>query len=248
MKELPDLFDGSVDAVIFDLDGVITDTASVHARVWADLFDGYLADLHGPGFEPFTEGDYLAYIDGKPRYDGVASFLASRDISLPWGSPDDPPDAETVCGLGNRKNDLFRSVLASDGASVFPTSVTLLRALRSAGIATGCVSSSKNCRHVLDAVGLLDHFDDIVDGNDAADRSLPGKPAPDTYVDCASRLGVDVSRVAMVEDAVSGVASGAAGGFAHVIGLDRGAGRAALIENGASVVVDDLGVFMKSGA
>jgi len=248
MKELPDLFDGSVDAVIFDLDGVITDTASVHARVWADLFDGYLAGLHGPGSEPFTEGDYLAYIDGKPRYDGVASFLASRDISLPWGSPDDPPDAETVCGLGNRKNDLFRSVLASDGASVFPTSVALVRALRSAGIATGCVSSSKNCRHVLDAVGLLDHFDDIIDGNDAAQRSLPGKPAPDTYLDCASRLGVDVARAAMVEDAVSGVASGAAGGFAHVIGLDRGAGRAALIESGASVVVDDLGVFVMSGA
>ncbi len=247
MNRLPDLFDGSIDAVIFDLDGVITDTASVHAGAWAALFNGYLEHRDGPGFAPFVDADYLAYVDGKPRYDGVASFLASRGISLPWGSPDDPADAETVCGLGNRKNDLFRSVLATQGASVFPTSVALVAELRHAGIATGCVSSSKNCRFVLDSVGLLDQFDDIVDGNDAAERSLPGKPAPDTYLDCASRLGVDVDRAAMVEDAVSGVASGAAGGFAHVIGLDRGAGRAGLLENGASVVVDDLGVFMGNG-
>ena len=244
MTSTPDLFDGTIDAVIFDLDGVITDTASVHSDAWKALFDGYLEQRFGAAFEPFVEGDYLAYVDGKPRYDGVQSFLQSRDIDLPWGTPEDAADAETVCGLGNKKNDLFRSVLAEQGATVFPTSVTLLERLRDAGIARGCVSSSKNCRFVLDSVGLMGHFDDILDGNDAAERGLPGKPAPDTYLDCAQRLGVEASRAAMVEDALSGVASGAAGGFRHVIGVDRGAGEDDLLANGATVVVDDLGVFL----
>jgi beta-phosphoglucomutase family hydrolase len=247
MSAVPDLFDGTIDAVIFDLDGVITDTASVHSDAWKALFDGYLEQRDGPGYAPFVEADYLAYVDGKPRYDGVQSFLLSRDIDLPWGSPDDAPDAETVCGLGNKKNDLFRMVLAEQGATVFPTSVTLLEQLRDAGIARGCVSSSKNCRFVLDSVDLLGHFDDILDGNDAAERGLPGKPAPDTFLDCARRLGVTADRAAMVEDALSGVASGAAGGFRHVIGVDRGAGHEALLADGATVVVDDLGELTRPG-
>lgn len=243
----PDLFSGDIEAVIFDLDGVITDTASVHASAWKHLFDDYLrtrADASGEAFEPFTEDDYLTYVDGKPRYEGVASFLESRGIDLPWGGPDDGPDDETVCGLGNRKNRLFRETLAAEGADVFPTSVALLERLRAAGVATGCVSSSKNCRFVLESVDLLDHFDEILDGNDAAERGLAGKPEPDTYLHCADRLGVAARRAAMVEDALSGVASGAAGGFRHVVGVDRGAGHDALLEAGATVVVDDLGEFL----
>jgi HAD superfamily hydrolase (TIGR01509 family) len=174
----------------------------------------------------------------------VASFLESRGIELPWGDADDAPGAETVCGLGNRKNEFFRDTLAANGADVFPASVTLLHRLRDAGIATGCVSSSKNCRFVLESVDLLEAFDDVLDGTDAAERGLPGKPEPDTYLDCARRLGVGADRAAMVEDALSGVASGAAGGFRHVIGVDRGAGRDALLEAGATVVVDDLGEFL----
>jgi len=234
--------------VIFDLDGVITDTASVHGTAWAVLFNDYLAARFGDGFEPFAGDDYLAYVDGKPRYDGVQSFLESRGIDLPWGSSDDSPDAETVCGLGNRKNALFRSVLAEHGAQVFPTSVDLLNRLRAAGIKTGCVSSSKNCRFVLGSVDLLGHFDDILDGNDAAERGLTGKPAPDTYLDCADRLGVSPDAAAMVEDALSGVASGAAGGFRHVIGVDRGAGVDELLAGGATVVVADLGELLPASS
>ena len=244
MADLPDLFDGSIDAVIFDLDGVITDTASVHSDAWKALFDGYLEQRDGPDFEPFDSRDYLDFVDGKPRYDGVQSFLESRGIELPRGSASDPPDAETVCGLGNRKNELFRAVLAEHGATVFPTSVTLLERLGEAGISRGCVTSSKNGRFVLESVDLLDAFEDILDGNDAAERELPGKPAPDTYLDSAKRLGVSATRAAMVEDALSGVASGAAGGFRHVIGVDPGAGADELREHGATVVVDDLGALI----
>ncbi|MEO1061999.1 MAG: beta-phosphoglucomutase family hydrolase [Actinomycetota bacterium] len=244
---LPDLFDGHVDAVIFDLDGVITDTASVHSTAWKQLFDDELrrrAEADGTEFVPFEEADYLAHVDGKPRYDGVRTFLESRGISLPEGTPEDPPDAETIAGLGNRKNELFRAVLAADGAQVFPTSVELIERLRAAGIATGLVSSSRNARFVLGGVELLDRFDDILDGDDRAERGLAGKPAPDTYLDCARRLGVEPARAAMVEDAISGVESGAAGAFVDVIGVDRGAGRQALLDHGATVVVSDLGELL----
>lgn len=242
-----DLFDGSIDAVIFDLDGVITDTASLHFTAWKALFDDELQRRLGPEVEPFDHDDYLAHVDGKPRYDGVRDFLAARGIDVAEGSPDDPADADTVGGLGNRKNDLFRATLDRHGAQVFPTSVRLVDQLRAAGIATGLVSSSRNARVVLGGVGLLDHFDDIVDGNDRTERGLAGKPAPDTYLDCARRLGVKPAQAAMVEDAISGVESGAAGRFAHVIGVDRGAGRDALVANGATVVVADLGELLADG-
>jgi len=237
----------SVDAVIFDLDGVITETASVHKRAWKQLFDGYLreqAATTATEFVPFSSEDYVSYVDGKLRYDGVQSFLESRGIDLPYGSPDDSPDEETVCGLGNRKNEMFRRVLTEEGARVYPTTVTLIEGLRAASIRTGCVSSSKNCRPILDSVRLLDYFDAIVDGKDAEARGIAGKPAPDTYLDCARQLGVAADAAAIVEDAVSGVASGAAGGFRHVIGVDRGAGRDALLKAGATRVVDDLGELL----
>ena len=246
-----DLVSGDVDAVIFDLDGVITDTASVHTHAWKRLFDDVLrdrAEATGAPFAEFTEQDYLDHVDGKPRYDGVRSFLASRGLDLPEGTPDDAPETDTICGLGNRKNRHFREILEADGPQVFASSVTLVDALRAAGVRTGCVSSSKNCRFVLGTVGLLDHFDEILDGNDAAERGLPGKPAPDTYLDAARRLGTIPERCVMVEDAISGVASGAAGAFAHVVGVDRGAGHEALYDNGATIVVDDLADLLPAEA
>jgi beta-phosphoglucomutase family hydrolase len=247
---LPDLFDGTIGAVIFDLDGVITDTASIHGRAWKQMFDDELrrrAEADGTPFVPFEEADYLAYVDGKPRVDGVRSFVESRGIRLPEGTEDDPPDAITVHGLGRRKDQLFNQVLDRDGTEVFAGSLRLVGELRARGIRTGCVSSSKNCRPVLRSVGLLDHFDQIIDGIDAGERGLPGKPEPDTYLACARDLGVEPAHAAMVEDAVSGVASGAAGGFRHVIGVDRGAGHATLLASGATVVVDDLAELLPGG-
>jgi beta-phosphoglucomutase family hydrolase len=241
--DVPDLFDGTVECVLFDLDGVITDTASVHEDAWKFMFDGFLqaeADRDGTEFSEFTQADYHAYVDGKPRYDGVRSFLAARGITLPDGDPEDPPAMRTVSGLGNRKNDAFLAVLRDHGAVVYEGTVALIDRLREAGIPVGCVSSSRNCRLVLESVGLLERFDAILDGTDAAARCIPGKPAPDTYVTCAQDLKAEPGRSVMVEDAISGVQSGAAGGFAHVVGVDRGVGRDALTDHGATVVVDDL--------
>lgn len=241
--QLPDLFTGDVRCVLFDLDGVITDTASVHEGAWKAMFDEALherAEAEGTDFVEFTQADYHAYVDGKPRYDGVRSFLASRGITLPDGDPSDPPGTATVCGLGNRKNDAFHDVLKANGADVYGGTVRLIERLREAGISVGCVSSSRNCRFVLESVDLLPLFDQILDGTDAAARGIAGKPAPDTYLACAEDLGATPEATAMVEDAISGVQSGAAGGFAHVIGVDRGAGHDRLLAEGATVVVDDL--------
>ena len=225
------------EGVLFDLDGVITPTAEIHERAWGELFAGY----------DYSEADYLAYIDGKPRYDGVRSFLASRDVRLPEGSPDDPPGTDSVCAMGNRKNDIFNEILERDGIAPYPGSQTTLDLLDAAGIPAAIVSSSKNARTVLEASGLDDRFDVVVDGVVAAEEHVTGKPEPDMYLLGAERLGTDPSRTAVVEDAVSGVAAGAAGGFALVIGVDRGAGADTLRSHGADIVVDDLAELLPEG-
>ena len=232
-------------AVLFDLDGVLTPTAEVHMRAWEQMFDGYLAGKADQ--RPYTDQDYYDYVDGKPRYDGVRSFLASRGIELPEGTPDDSPETETVCGLGNRKNLEFSRVLESDGVEAYPGSVRLLDDLADRSVAMAIVSSSRNAKSVLRAAGLLDRFTVIVDGNVAAERSLSGKPAPDTFVAAAGDLGVPVERAVVMEDALSGVAAGRAGGFGLVVGVDRGAGADRLIESGADIVVADLGELVTDG-
>jgi beta-phosphoglucomutase family hydrolase len=227
----------TVDAVLFDLDGVITPTAEVHMHAWAEMFAPYLEERH---VAPYSEQDYFAHIDGRPRYDGVAALLASRDLDVPWGDPSDTPDADTVCGLGNRKNALFGEVLARDGVQVYPGSLELLDALDARGTRMAIVSSSANAPDVLRAAGLLERFETVVDGAVAREHQLPGKPRPDTYEFAADALGVPHPRAAVVEDAVSGVQAGAAGDFAVVVGVDRGAGADTLLSHGADVVVEDL--------
>ncbi len=227
----------TVDAVLFDLDGVITPTAEIHEHAWAELFADY----------GYDGADYLRYIDGKPRYDGVRSFLASRDVVLPEGDPGDPPGDDTVCALGNRKNELFNEILERDGIAPYPGSAAALAWLDDRSIPAAIVSSSKNARRVLDAAGLGERFDVVVDGEVAAREHIAGKPAPDMFLRAAERLGVDPGRAVVVEDALSGVAAGAAGGFAAVIGVDRGAGRRELVDHGADVVVDDLADLLPGG-
>jgi beta-phosphoglucomutase family hydrolase len=236
---------GRYDAVLFDLDGVLTDTAGVHADCWKRTFDEFLsrrADRSGGPFQPFDiEGDYRLYVDGKRRYDGVRDFLHSRGIDLPEGSPEDPPDAETVCGVGNRKNVLVNQALEEGGVEVYPGSVALVRALLEAGVKTGVVSSSANCAAVLRAAAIEDLFEVRVDGRVAAELGLPGKPAPDTFLEAARQLGADVKRTVVVEDAISGVQAGRNGGFGLVVGIARHDEPGVLREEGADVVVSDLG-------
>lgn len=226
------------DAALFDLDGVITPTAEVHMRAWSRMFGEFLED-RGAG-EPYTDDDYFRYVDGKPRYDGVRSFLESRGIELPTGEPTDPPDTETVCGLGNRKNAVFEEVLEREGVEPYPGSVRLIEALVEREIALAVVSSSKNAPEVLRVSGMLDHFGVIVDGVVAAERSLAGKPAPDTFLLAAEQVGTEAARAVVLEDALSGVAAGRAGRFGLTVGVDRGVGADALREHGADVVVTDL--------
>ncbi len=232
------------DAVIFDMDGVVTDTARVHAAAWKQLFDDYLrerAERDGGTFAPFDlDRDYRRYVDGKPRYDGVAAFLASRGIAIPYGQPSDPPDAETACGLGNRKNEYFTARLQEQGVEAFPSTVALIKRLRAAGMKTGIFSASKNCEEVLRAAGVRDLFDAKVDGRDAEAQGLPGKPDPAVLLEAARRLGVRPERAVIVEDAIAGVEAGRAGGFALVIGVNRSAEAGVLREHGASVEVTDL--------
>lgn len=238
MSTDPDIVDWSaVDAVLFDLDGVITPTAEVHMHAWAELFVPFLAER---GVAPYTHEDYFAHIDGRPRYDGVAALLASRDLDLPRGEPGDTPETLSVCGLGNRKNALFGEVLARDGVRAYPGSVELLDALERRGTRLAIVSSSANAPDVLSAAGLIERFETVVDGTVAQHEGLPGKPRPDTYEFAADALGVPHRRAMVVEDAVSGVQAGAAGDFALVVGVDRGAGAKTLLDHGADVVVDDL--------
>jgi beta-phosphoglucomutase family hydrolase len=229
-------------AVLFDLDGVLTPTAEVHMRAWAEMFGSFLAHWAGPGdTSPYTDADYFAHVDGKPRYDGVRDLLTARGIELPDGEPTDPPAADTVCGLGNRKNDAFNVVLARDGVTAYPGSVALLDALRDLRMPVAVVSSSANAPAVLAAAGLADRFSTVVDGRVATELGLPGKPAPDTFVHAATECGTVPARAVVVEDAVSGVRAGAAGGFGLVIGVDRGAGADTLTAAGATIVVADLG-------
>ncbi|KQU68063.1 HAD family phosphatase [Phycicoccus sp. Root101] len=231
------------DAALFDLDGVLTPTAEVHMRAWDVMFNDYLRSRkegRDEDQQPYTEQDYFDFVDGKPRYDGVRSFLASRGITLPDGTPDDAPELETVCGLGNRKNAAFSAVLRDEGVTPYPASVALLDHLRERGTAVAVVSSSRNAPAVLAAAGLADRFEVVVDGQVAAAAGLPGKPAPDTYLYAAEQLGVTKERSVVLEDALSGVQSGRAGDFGLVVGVDRGAGAQPLLDGGADVVVSEL--------
>lgn len=233
------------EAVIFDLDGVITKTAAVHAKAWKTMFDDYLrgrSDLSDDASRPFDIGDdYRKYVDGKPRYDGVRSFLRSRGIDLPYGDPDDPPEEETICGLGNRKNKLFVEIVARDGVEVYEKTIELIKNLRRIGIKVAVVSSSKNCAEVLKAAGIADLFDAKVDGRDSVKLGLKGKPDPDIFIRAAKDLGSSPGRCAVVEDAVAGVKAGRAGGFGCVVGVDRLGHPDALRDNGADFVVSNMG-------
>jgi trehalose 6-phosphate phosphatase len=246
VSQRPEIDVQVIDGVIFDLDGVITKTASVHEASWAKLFNDYLrerAERAGEPFRAFESTDYLEFVDGKPRYDGVASFLESRGIELPWGTPDDPPEAETVCGLGNRKNLVFLQHLETNGVEPYDTTVDFVNELQRNGIETALISSSRNVTAVLKGAGLLDLFPVRIDGNVAAELGIPGKPDPAVFLEAASRIGAVPERAAIVEDAQSGVAAGRDGGFRMVIGVDRGDQAEELAAGGATVVVSDLGDF-----
>lgn len=236
----------SIDAVLFDLDGVLTPTAEVHMAAWDTMFNEFLDTQ--PDQARYTERDYFDYVDGLPRYDGVRSFLAARGIELDEGQPSDAPSAETVCGLGNRKNDAFSAVLKADGVQPYPGSVAFLDDIASRGVAVAVVSSSRNAESVLNAAGLRERFEVIVDGNLAEAEGLPGKPAPDTYLHAAAQLGASAETAIVVEDALSGVAAGRAGNFVHVIGVDRGVGGDELARAGADVVVTDLGELVENSS
>ena len=230
--------DRSFGAVLFDLDGVLTPTADVHMAAWRRMFTDFFT-AHDIGPE-YTDDDYFAHVDGRPRYEGVQECLASRGVELPYGTPDDAPGDTTICALGNSKNDAFNAVLREDGVEPYPGSVALLDLLQELGVPMAVVSSSRNAPDVLKVAGLADRFEVVVDGKVAAAKGLPGKPAPDTYQYAARLLGVEDSVSVVVEDAISGVQAGAAGDFALVIGVDRGAGADDLVRAGAEVVVSDL--------
>lgn len=230
---------GPLDAVVFDTDGVITRTASVHRAAWKRLFDEYL-ERRGDDQHPFSTEDYLAHVDGKPRYDGVAGFLASRHIELPHGDPSDPSDADTICGLGNAKNQYFRAEVDEHGVQPYEGTLAFMAALRDRGVALAAVSASQNQRLVLDAAELTESFDALVDGVMSRDLGLAGKPDPALFLEAARRLGIAPERTAVVEDARSGVAAGRAGGFGAVIGIDRSGAPDQLREAGADIVVADL--------
>lgn len=244
MNAFPSLSTDRFDAVLFDLDGVLTATERLHAACWKQTFDGFLrrrADAGGPAFQPFdVRHDYSLYVDGKELYDGVRSFLAARDIRLPEGSPAGLSDWETVCGLGNRKNALVNDTITSQGVEVFPGTVAFVRFVRGLGMKTAVVTPSTNCQLVLESAGIAGLLDVQIDGNVAARERLAGKPAPDTFLAAAAKLGVSPARSVVVEDAISGVQAGRAGGFGLVIGVDRRGQPRVLEDNGADVVVADL--------
>lgn len=240
---------GTIAACLFDLDGVLTRTALVHAAAWKEMFDGFLGERAARTGEPFVAfdpvRDYRAYVDGMPRADGVRSFLASRGIVLPEGGPDDPPGAETVHGLGNRKNELVLDRIVNAGVQVYPGSVRYLHAAREAGLARAVVSASANTAAVLESAGLGDLFDVRVDGVVAVERGLRGKPAPDTFLLAAEQLGVEPPAAAVFEDALAGVEAGRAGRFGFVVGVDRTGHAQELRDRGADVVVQDLAELLE---
>jgi beta-phosphoglucomutase family hydrolase len=237
---LPD----AITACLFDLDGVLTQTAKVHAEAWKQTFDEYLHQRADRGDEQFKEfdkvADYDEYVDGKPRYDGVRSFLQSRGIQLPEGDHDDPPSKETVCGIGNRKNELVLKLISEQGVEAYDGSVAFVKAAREAGLRRAVVSSSANCKDVLIAAGIEDLFEARIDGIVAEQEHLRGKPAPDTFLAGAKALGVKPARAVVFEDALAGVQAGRDGRFGFVVGVDRVGQADALRQHGASVVVSDL--------
>ncbi|MCW3036391.1 MAG: putative hydrolase [Actinobacteria bacterium] len=241
---LPD----NIVACLFDLDGVLTQTAKVHEAAWKEMFDAYLHDRAastGEAFQAFEPADYDRYVDGKPRFDGVRSFLESRGIHLPEGSHDDAPGAETIGGLGNRKNQLVLALIHDNGVQPYEGSVRYVHAVIEAGLKRAVVSSSANCRDVLAAAGLDGLFDTIIDGYVAEQRHLRGKPAPDTFLEAAKDLGVEPRDAAVFEDALAGVEAGRAGGFGYVVGVDRVGQADALKAHGADIVVSDLAELLE---
>ena len=235
------------DAVLFDLDGVLTPTAEVHHRAWTQMFDEFLAAHGGPDEPPFRDADYYAYVDGRPRFDGVRTFLASRGIALPEGDRNDPPGDASVSALGNRKNELFNHVLSTAGIAPYPGSVRLLDQLAAAGKQVAVVSSSRNARPVLEASGLAPRFDVVADGVVAAEHHIAGKPAPDLFLYAANQLGVPKERAVVMEDAVTAWPPVAPAPFGLVVGVDRGAGEAELRAHGADIVVGDLAELVDGG-
>jgi beta-phosphoglucomutase family hydrolase len=239
-----------VRACLFDLDGVLTRTAKVHARAWQQMFDRFMAqwsERTGRPLAPFTPGDYDRLVDGRPRLDGTRAFLVSRGIDLPEGTPDDPPWTDTVNGLSNAKNELVLRLLAEGGVEVYDGSVAFVRAVRRAGLRTAVVSSSANTKQVLEAASIADLFDVRIDGLVALERGLAGKPAPDTFLAAAHDLGVPPAAAAVFEDALAGVEAGRAGGFALVVGVDRVGQAEALLAHGADIVVNDLAELLDAG-
>jgi beta-phosphoglucomutase family hydrolase len=236
--------------VLFDLDGVLTNTSPLHAEAWKTMFDEFLGRWsrdHGHPFNPFRiDPDYLAYVDGKPRFEGVASFLESRRIVLPEGDPTDPADRDTIHGLSNRKNELLAELIRDRGVDAFPGSVRFVDAVRDAGLRTAIVSSSRNARLVLETAGIEAMFDEVVDGQVAVELGLAGKPSPQTALEAARRLGTDASEAVVVEEAVVGVEAGRLGGFGFVIGVDREGDPDRLSEHGADIVVRDLGELVEA--
>jgi beta-phosphoglucomutase family hydrolase len=238
-----------VTTCLFDLDGVLTKTATVHAAAWKQAFDAFLkgwSAAQGKPFVPFDAvADYDEYVDGKPRYEGVRSFLSARGIELPAGQPSDPPDADTIDGLGNRKNEIVLRMIHEDGVQPYEGSVRYVHAAREAGLHRVVVSSSTNARDVLRAAGIADLFEHVVDGHDAEREHLQGKPAPDSFLAGAKAAGVQPRQAAVYEDALAGVQAGRAGHFGYVVGVDRVGQAAALKEHGADIVVEDLAELLE---
>ena len=234
---LPD----AIQACLFDLDGVLTPTALVHAAAWKEMFDAFLAEYQGPDYVPFDKGkDYERYVDGRPRADGTRTFLASRGIHLPEGDPDDPPERHTIEGMSKRKDAIFQRVVAEHGVKPYPGSVRYLQACRDAGLRRAVVSSSAHCEEIVRAAGIEDLLEARIDGVVAKREKLRGKPHPDTFCRAAEELGVDLARAAVFEDALAGVEAGRTGHFGYVVGVDRTGQADALREHGADVVVKDL--------